>query len=424
MSQFAVSVRGLGKRYAISHERVAYERLTESLWNAVRHPLRARSSREAFWALRNVSFDVRPGEVVGIVGRNGAGKTTLLKILSRITDPTEGEAVLRGRVSSLLEVGTGFHPELTGRENIYLSGSILGMRRAEIRRRFDEIVEFAEVTQFLDTPVKRYSSGMQVRLGFAVAAHLEPDVLVVDEVLAVGDAAFQRKSIGKMGMVAAQGRTVLLVSHNMGVVDSLCSRCILIDRGRVIEDGEPGLVIRRYLEEATDAADAHVDLSTHRNRAPGAAAYLQAGRLFNASNQSVEAFAQGEEVVIELRYDARECPTPLAGIGFNLVAANGVRVGGFNSYMAQQPPYAIAQRGTARFVLEAPTLTPGSYWISVALGTDPLTVVDRVDYALRFTVSPKDIYGTGQLLTPDDGLVAFHCIASFEGADDVTDAVP
>src|SRR5437763_1479946 len=202
---------------------------------------------EEFWALRDINFSVRRGEVVGIIGRNGAGKSTLLKILSRITDPTEGRVKLKGRVASLLEVGTGFHPELTGRENIYLNGAILGMHRAEIRAKFDEIVAFAETEKFLDTPVKRYSSGMYVRLAFSVAAHLEPEILVIDEVLAVGDAEFQKKCLGKMESVARGGRTVLFVSHNMVAVRSLCSRSILLDQGNIIAEGEVGSTIDAYL---------------------------------------------------------------------------------------------------------------------------------------------------------------------------------
>jgi lipopolysaccharide transport system ATP-binding protein len=238
MTDVAVSFSGIGKRYRVSHVRQSYGRLSESLTGAARGTLlRLRGgppeSVELFWALRDVTFDVRRGEVTGIVGRNGAGKTTLLKILSRITEPTTGRVALRGSVASLLEVGTGFHPELTGRENVYLSGAILGMRRSDIQRRFDEIVDFADVEQFLDTPVKRYSSGMLVRLGFAVAAHLEPDILVVDEVLAVGDAAFQRKCISKMEDVSHEGRTVLFVSHNMPAVESLCTTSVLLERGTV-----------------------------------------------------------------------------------------------------------------------------------------------------------------------------------------------
>src|SRR6266498_47444 len=223
-----IKVHDLGKRYQIGAREEAYETLREAIVGVVRSPLqrfgRNRSAADVVWALRGVNFEVEPGEVVGIIGRNGAGKSTLLKILSRITKPTSGTVDLYGRVGSLLEVGTGFHPELTGRENIYLNGAILGMPRAEIRRKFDEIVEFAEIDKFLDTPVKRYSSGMYVRLAFAVAAHLEPEILIVDEVLAVGDAAFQKKCLGKMRDVTREGRTVLFVSHNMAAIQGLCSK--------------------------------------------------------------------------------------------------------------------------------------------------------------------------------------------------------
>src|SRR2546421_2955217 len=241
-----IQVEGLGKCYSLRHNRPErYTTLRDVIADKAKRLFRPngggskpqtpgseRPSKEDFWALRNFSFDVRQGEVVGIIGRNGAGKSTLLKILSRITEPTEGRVVLGGRVASLLEVGTGFHPELTGRENIFLNGAILGMTRHEIRRKFDEIVAFAEVEKFLDTPVKRYSSGMYVRLAFAVAAHLEPETLIVDEVLAVGDASFQRKCLGKMGEAARGGRTVLFVSHNMAAVKSLCTRAGLLEEGQ------------------------------------------------------------------------------------------------------------------------------------------------------------------------------------------------
>jgi len=252
MTDAAVAVEGLGKRYRIGRNREPYGRLTESLAGALRAPLDRLRGNSAnpddwFWALEDVSFEVAAGEVVGIIGRNGAGKTTLLKILSRITEPTTGSARLRGRVGSLLEVGTGFHPELTGRENVFMSGAVLGMPRAEIGRKFDEIVEFAGVEQFLDTPVKRYSSGMQVRLGFAVAAHLEPEILIVDEVLAVGDAEFQKKSIGKLEDVASSGRTVLFVSHNLPAVEAMCSSGILLEEGRVTKIGTAVEVVEAYL---------------------------------------------------------------------------------------------------------------------------------------------------------------------------------
>jgi lipopolysaccharide transport system ATP-binding protein len=253
MNDIAISVEGLGKRYRIGHQRDPYGRLTESLWGALRAPIdlarrRPRETSEWIWALRDVSFELRQGDVVGVIGRNGAGKSTLLKVLSRITDPSAGSATLRGRVGTLLEVGTGFHQELTGRENVFMSGAVLGMRRAEINRKFDEIVEFAGIEKFLDTPVKRYSSGMQVRLGFAVAAHLETEILLVDEVLAVGDADFQKKCLGKMSEIGHAGRTIMFVSHSMPAVLRLCGRAVLLDHGGIVTAGATNEVVRSYLE--------------------------------------------------------------------------------------------------------------------------------------------------------------------------------
>src|SRR5687767_10346739 len=249
-----IKVEGLGKHYLLGIREAAYSTLREALTTGLRAPLRVmrgnhRSRPETIWALRDVSFDVRPGEVIGIIGRNGAGKSTLLKILSRITEPTGGRVELYGRVGSLLEVGTGFHPELTGRENVYLNGAILGMTRHEMTRKFDEIVSFAEVERFLETPVKYYSTGMYLRLAFAVAAHLEPEILIVDEVLAVGDAAFQRKCLTKMGAAAFEGRTVLFVSHNLAAMKTLCQRGILIESGKVELDSDIESSITKYMSE-------------------------------------------------------------------------------------------------------------------------------------------------------------------------------
>jgi len=253
VSDVAIRIEGLGKRYRIGAASAPYRSLRESLMESLSAPLRRlrREARadgaETLWALRNVSLEVRQGEVVGVIGRNGAGKSTLLKILSRITEPTEGYVDVHGRVGSLLEVGTGFHPELTGRENVFLNGSILGMRRAEIERKFDEIAAFAEIEKFLDTPVKHYSSGMYMRLAFSVAAHLDPEILVVDEVLAVGDAAFQKKCLGKMDEVARQGRTVLFVAHNLGAIGQLCETGALLHEGELVYRGSAASTIHRYL---------------------------------------------------------------------------------------------------------------------------------------------------------------------------------
>jgi homopolymeric O-antigen transport system ATP-binding protein len=273
-SDVAIRVEGLGKCYRLGHTVDLSRTFRETLYSLPRHVGRLMrrgrgggGSRDVFWALRDLNFEVKRGEVVGVIGRNGAGKSTLLKILSRITAPTEGMAEIRGRLSSLLEVGTGFHPELTGRENVYLNGAILGMRRVEIDAKFDEIVAFAEVEQFLDTPVKRYSSGMRVRLAFAVAAHLEPECLLVDEVLAVGDAEFQKKCLGKMQDVAGLGRTVLFVSHNMATVQQLCSRGILLEDGHIRLDSEMGKVTRTYLH--TNGGQASKRIWSDLSQAPG-----------------------------------------------------------------------------------------------------------------------------------------------------------
>ncbi|MBT3286678.1 MAG: ABC transporter ATP-binding protein, partial [Victivallales bacterium] len=259
-SDIAIRVENLGKRYVIGRETRRAATLAGRVRQTLASPfswlssqLRGPSEEEILWALQDVSFEVKRGEVLGVIGRNGAGKSTLLKILSRITEPTTGNAEMHGRIGALLEVGTGMHPELTGRENIYLNGTIIGMREAEIAGKFDEIVDFSGIERFLDTPVKRYSSGMRVRLGFAIAAHLEPEILIVDEVLAVGDAEFQQKCLGKMKDVAGHGRTVLFVSHNMGAINSLCSKCILVEAGHLRASGSPAEIVAQYIRADTNA---------------------------------------------------------------------------------------------------------------------------------------------------------------------------
>jgi lipopolysaccharide transport system ATP-binding protein len=294
MSDTVIRVEGLGKKYTIGRERNGSDGLRHKLNDFVSAPFRIfRNSQseirnpksESFWALKDVSFEVKQGEVVGIIGRNGAGKSTLLKILSRITEPTEGRVRIRGRVASLLEVGTGFHPELTGRENVFLNGAILGMSREEIKRKFDEIVAFAEVEKFLDTPVKRYSSGMYVRLAFAVAAHLEPEILIVDEVLAVGDAQFQKKCLGKMGEVSKQGRTVLFVSHNMAAVSRLCSRAALLEAGELKIFAGVREVVSIYLSQG-----AHENLSWQPERLSGGAFHYHSVQITVETNGISEPF--------------------------------------------------------------------------------------------------------------------------------------
>lgn len=268
MSDVAIRINGISKRYRIGGPGAKYKTLRDTIAGAGKALSQTRQQKEAFWALKDVSFDVNRGDVVGLIGRNGAGKSTLLKILTRITEPTEGYVDIKGRVGSLLEVGTGFHPELSGRENIYLNGAILGMGRRETEKKFDDIVEFAEVTKFIDTPVKHYSSGMYLRLAFAVAAHLESEILLVDEVLAVGDAAFQNKCLGKMGDVAAQGRTVIFVSHNLAAIMSLCSSCAYLAGGQLIEVGQTDAMVRNYLAGTAAAGDQDVTIREGKAGAP------------------------------------------------------------------------------------------------------------------------------------------------------------
>jgi len=364
----AVRVEGLGKEYRLGAQRERYSTLRDRVNKLASAPFRALRGRgerseqnPPFWALKDVSFEVRPGEVVGIIGRNGAGKSTLLKILSRITEPTEGEVDINGRVGSLLEVGTGFHPELTGRENVYLNGAILGMRRAEIARKFDEIVAFAEVEKFIDTPVKHYSSGMYMRLAFAVAAHLEPEILIIDEVLAVGDAEFQEKCLGKMGDAARDGRTVLFVSHSMGAVRSLCTRGVLLDAGWVQQVGPVENVVADYL-----------------GLAPRDRAEFPAGPL-----RAVEVRQRGDRVEIVTTFQL-DWPLPMLCLGFIISDALGHPVCGTNPRLDRLPDFGRGVlRGTITVVIRQPKLRDGRYQLSVWFGngqTDLATEIDCVTF--------------------------------------------
>lgn len=299
MTTPAIQVESLSKQYRLGQTRTLRQRLTGAFGLAPRRE--TADTPASFWALRDVSFSLEPGRVLGVIGHNGAGKSTLLKVLSRITDPTEGRAVIRGRVASLLEVGTGFHPELTGRENIYLNGAILGMKRSEINRKFDQIVQFAEVDRFLDTPVKRYSSGMYVRLAFAIAAHLEPEVLIIDEVLAVGDASFQRRCLGKMGEVASHGRTVVFVSHNMSAVNRICGETIWMDGGHARMIGPTADVVRAYL--GSDTLKSGCATFEHRSRKQG---QLVSVKVMGAKLRPSGSLLAQEAIRVRVRYRLAE----------------------------------------------------------------------------------------------------------------------
>ena len=326
-----ITVENLGKRYTISHrQREDHSSMRDMLSNGMSrlgkklfHPFNAPQSplplSEDFWALSEVSFDVKQGDRLGIIGRNGAGKSTLLKILSRITDPTTGSVRIKGRVASLLEVGTGFHPELTGRENIYMNGAILGMSRQEIRQKFDAIVDFSEIEKFLDTPVKRYSSGMYVRLAFAVAAHLEPEILIVDEVLAVGDAEFQKKCLGKMEEVGSEGRTVLFVSHNMGAIKYLCGSVLLLDKGKKVSVGKPESVIAHYLgSDGKARADDHMFLESVLERSGNGRVIFSDFFLEDRRGNRIAKVLTGEDVVFVFRIKALDTDPGKMDLGFSL----------------------------------------------------------------------------------------------------------
>lgn len=383
-----VKAENLSKQYQIGASTTGYATLRESLTNVVRAPfasLRRRSaSKESVWALRDVSFTVTTGEVLGIVGRNGAGKSTLLKILSRITEPTTGRAELYGRAGSLLEVGTGFHPELTGRENIFLNGAILGMTKPEIQRKFDEIVAFAEIEKFLDTPVKRYSSGMYMRLAFSVAAHLDPEILVIDEVLAVGDAAFQKKCLGRMRDISSEGRTVLFVSHNMAAIRSLCQRGILLSHGRKVFEGAAGECVDRYLTEVTRNATNEVDLSDVR-RPKGLDLSLKIDRARVLSRDGRPLVRAGDPLELELLFSVSE-PLEEVVVGVSISSADNVSIMECRNSHSHG---AIEQLGRGEYsikcCIEQNILSPGLYFLNVGArcASKPL---DYVPQAMTFEV--------------------------------------
>lgn len=402
MSDPAIIVDGISKQYRIGLREKRHQSFREAIGDLVAAPFRRfqklrekTNGEDTFWALKDVSFEVQPGEVVGIIGRNGAGKTTLLKILSRITEPTEGVARLCGRVASLLEVGTGFHAELTGRENIYLNGAILGMKKAEIDGKFDEIVAFAETEKFLDTPVKRYSSGMYVRLAFAVAAHLEPEILMVDEVLAVGDTEFQRKCLGRMKAVATGGRTVLFVSHNMIAVESLCPRAILLDEGRVVDQGPSTQIIERYLSSFRQGVSS-LSLAERTDREGRGEARYTNIRFYNGSGQPVSSVPMGGRLEVELEF---VCFRPLSRPRFVLLFMNalGQIVFRAKTNAALDTLPRGTRGGKIRCRFPALNLIPGTYTITARINDSTAHRIDGIEEAATIEVEEADVYGTGRV---------------------------
>ena len=411
MSETVITVEHLAKRYMIGGQRTTTDGLRHLLEDAALTPLRwvrglgkrsqaamsreQSSTREEFWALKDVSFEVQEGDAIAIIGRNGAGKSTLLKILSRITEPTRGRIRIRGRVSSLLEVGTGFHPELTGRENIFLNGAILGMTRLEIKRKFDEIVAFAEIERFLNTPVKRYSSGMYVRLAFAVAAHLEPEIMVVDEVLAVGDAAFQQRCLAKMGTISKTGRTVLFVSHNIAAVSALCSKAILIDDGNIVASGPTDSVVRTYVNRTRD--NAAIPLAERKDRKGDGRVRFKKVSILNERLEVVDTVVSGQDISLSFEYDLRDAEE-----------VNHVVVQAKFSGVFGQPLFACLSKSShrsslalshgTRLLCHIPRLPlqPGVYAFTIwcMIGDN---LEDYVWDAGKLTVVEGDYFGTGKL---------------------------
>ncbi|HEX8201007.1 MAG TPA: ABC transporter ATP-binding protein [Isosphaeraceae bacterium] len=418
----AIRIENLSKLYHIGPGRNgSYRTLREAIVDASAAPWRrlarrfrsaapaganGRPSDESHWSLRDVSFEVRPGEVIGIIGRNGAGKSTLLKVVSRITEPSAGRVELRGRVGSLLEVGTGFHNELSGRENIYLNGAILGMSRREITRKFDQIVAFAEVERFLDTPVKRYSSGMYVRLAFAVASYLETEILVVDEVLAVGDAAFQKKCLGMMDEASRTGRTILLVSHNMAAILNLCQRVVLLDRGHLAFEGACQDGVERYNRTCGAAVGAthggEVDLADSPHRRPGCLPIVRRLRMFNGAGEPTDRFYCGEKMTFEVHVDPGG-ENRVLHLGVGVEDTYGVRLFTVATYLTDSPLRPLT--GPSRLVghVDQMTLAPGTYRLSLNAGPIQEVQKDAIDQAAEFTVVESDYYGNGRIPHPSRG---------------------
>jgi lipopolysaccharide transport system ATP-binding protein len=399
MSDIAIRVEGLGKLYHIGGPQKRYDKLSDQITDVVASPLRragrllrgqitgATELHEIFWALKDVSFEIKHGDVVGIIGHNGAGKSTLLKVLSRITYPTKGSVDIYGRVNSLLEVGTGFHPELTGRENIYLNGSILGMRKVEIERKFDAILDFAEIEKFIDTPVKHYSSGMYVRLAFSVAAHLEPEILLVDEVLAVGDIAFQKKCLGKMDNVSKQGRTIIFVSHNMNALQRLCPKSILFNHGQLVAQGDTASIVEQYLASSTSvttAPDARIDLSGATREGTGRAQF--AAISYSSLNQ-VTGFQPISKGPLEFSLDIiSDALRTVGSIAVTIYDQYGTKLVNADTLSLGETITLREGHNLVRLKIEELYLNPGIYTLGLWLANPPSEIFDSILSAIKIEV--------------------------------------
>ncbi len=399
-----INEKNISKKYNITHQQGGYVALRDVLTNVAKRPFSflkhkarvamGKEKKEEFWALKNINFTVEKGEAVGIIGANGAGKSTLLKILSKITPPTEGEVTFKGKMSSLLEVGTGFHPELTGRENIFLNGAILGMTKKEIANKFDDIVAFSGVGKFLDMQVKRYSSGMSVRLAFAVAAHLEPDILIVDEVLAVGDAEFQKKCLGKMDEVKrAEGRTILFVSHNMSAVQNLCKRCILMEAGEIKMIGETKDVISKYLNNQSNLPK--IPLKDRKDRRGTGKIKITNCYFLNKNREKTNRIVSGLDAELIFEY---ECEKNIILsdiiIGANILTPKNESIFLCHSEMSKTDFGEIYGKGKLRCKLKQIPLVPGTFFISVRITASNIEL-DQVTNILDFEVLPGDFFSTG-----------------------------
>jgi len=405
----SIIVDNLSKQYQLGTDTsdLLYERLVTWLKTPLRRKTEQRSAR-SIWAVKDISLGVQEGEVLGVIGRNGAGKSTLFKLLSRITYPTSGQVKVVGRLAALLEVGTGFHGDLTGRENILLNGSILGMTKREIEKKMDAIVAFAGVEQFLDTPVKRYSSGMFLRLGFAVAAHLEPDVLLVDEVLAVGDAAFQKKCLSAMDEMRRGGRTVVFVSHNMAAIENLCSRAVWIDEGRLRLDGPPKEVIEAYLGCNTDACRLSADLTNVHNRRGNGDARFTRVEFLTPQGEPVRFLGSGDRVLVRLHYEAfADITRPDFEVG--IYTDLGTLVTKFSTWIDSDVTSLSIGQGQVDLLIDCFSLLPGRYYLSLWLKIQGPTWFDVLEHCLQFDVEASDYHGSGKGMTSYFGIVFLPC---------------